>query len=105
METGSAPISLATQSLQASYIKLPRAIYVWVGTGEAATMASLVSAVPGTLGSQSAVTTLLGSTDAEDLAARLSRRTGRLVLLSFDAADGVTEELAQIEAQIFQLIK
>ena len=105
--TGSGLITLASQPLAVQFIKLPRAIYVWVGVaGSPPTLSSLATAVPGCGAAQSlASTTLFGSTESEDLAARLCRRTGRVVLLSFDGIEGAAEELSEVEAQIFLLIK
>lgn len=107
--SGSASIALASLPLSAHYIKLPRAVYIWVGVaGTAPSLASLCTAVPGDAASAapSAAASLLGgSAEAEDLAARLSRRTGRMVLLSFDGIDGAADELAEVEAQLFRLIK
>lgn len=86
--------------LRVQYIKLQKAVYVWVGTSGPPTMASLVASTPG------ASTTLFGEAAAsEDLGARLSRRLGCVVLLSFDAADSTAADLPEIEAELFKLLK
>jgi len=81
---------------------------VWVGSaGTPPTLASLASAVPGAAGALPASTMLLGGgpVEAESLACRLSRRTGRVVLLSFDGIEGAADELLEVEAQLFRMIK
>jgi hypothetical protein len=95
----------AEPPLNVHFIRLSRAVYVWIGVeGASPTMASLAAAVPGRDSASSAA--LIGSSlVTEDLGARLSRRLGCPVLMSFDGADGIAADLPEIEAQLFKLLK
>ena len=107
MSTGNGLITLTSQPLSVHWIKLKKAVYVWVGSeGSAPTLSSLVSAVPGSRdGALPAVSSLFGTVESEDLAARLSRRLSQMVLLSFDSIDSVADEISEVEAQMYRLIK
>ena len=110
-------LSNESDSCAVHIYNLERASYIWVGAANSAPMfGALCAAVPpvrpivGTAAEASA-TNLLGDSSAfEDVAARLSKRTGKLVLMSSALGQGEdgsafsTGDTAWLEQQLFDLL-
>jgi hypothetical protein len=101
---GAESITCGAASYNVQFIRLPKAVYLWVNaSGTLPTMSSLVASVPGLAGRPPSSTTLFGGDATEDLAMRLSRRLGYMILLCFDGAESALE-LSDIEAELFKLL-